>query len=100
MYRLWFIVNLLWIYCGLLQLIQHKETTPVQSMRHHFCQECINRLHLLGCWVQLCTCTLAKTLNDAGSVHVAFLDFAKAFNTVPHQHLLHKLGNYGIQVSC
>jgi len=38
---------------------------------------------------------LAKNLDDHKQV-VLFLDFAKAFDTMPHQRLLIKLQSYGI----
>ena len=34
---------------------------------------------------------LAKSLDDRKQVDIVFLDFAKAFNSVPHQSLLLKL---------
>ena len=39
---------------------------------------------------------LAKSMDDRKQVDVLFLDFAKAFDTVPHQRLLLKLQSYGI----
>ena len=38
----------------------------------------------------------AGTINSQGQSDVAFLDFSKAFDSVPHQRLLHKLRFYGI----
>lgn len=37
-----------------------------------------------------------KALSNKKSVDILFLDFAKAFDKVPHKRLLHKLANYGI----
>jgi len=51
-----------------------------------------------SCTTQLLTMVeeLAKSLDDCEQVDELFLDFAKAFDTVPHQHLLAKLQCYGI----
>ena len=39
--------------------------------------------------------------NDQGlSTDIVFLDFKKAFDSVPHQRLLIKLRGYGIQNNC
>ncbi|BHF60585.1 hypothetical protein SprV_0100355000 [Sparganum proliferum] len=37
-----------------------------------------------------------RALDDRHEVHIAFIDFQKAFDTVPHQRLLHKLKKIGI----
>ena len=39
---------------------------------------------------------LSKTINNHQQVDMAILDFAKAFDKVPHQRLLAKLDHYGI----
>lgn len=39
---------------------------------------------------------LAKVLDDRKQVGLLFLDFAKAFDIVPHLRLLLKLQSYGI----
>ena len=36
-------------------------------------------------------------LGDGGCVDVIYMDFQKAFDTVPHRRLLTKLSNYGIK---
>nr|VZI40015.1 unnamed protein product [Spirometra erinaceieuropaei] len=41
-------------------------------------------------------CNLSRALDDRHAVHIAFIDFQKAFDTVPHQRLLHKLKKIGI----
>jgi len=43
--------------------------------------------------------TIASKLKGRGQVDVILLDFAKAFDKVPHRRLLHKLQYYGIRGS-
>jgi hypothetical protein len=40
---------------------------------------------------------LTSTLADGGQVDIILLDFSKAFDTVAHQRLLHKLQYYGMR---
>ena len=39
---------------------------------------------------------LVEAYNNKDQVDITILDFSKAFDTVPHRKLLHKLNNYGI----
>nr|VZI31980.1 unnamed protein product [Spirometra erinaceieuropaei] len=42
------------------------------------------------------TSSWTRALDDRHAVHIAFIDFLKAFDTVPHQSLIHKLNKIGI----
>ena len=54
-----------------------------------------------SCETQLLTTAddLLQSFDRNRQVDVAILDFSKAFDTVPHQKLLHKLSTYGIRDS-
>jgi hypothetical protein len=51
-----------------------------------------------SCETQLVTTIqkIAQNLTSKGHVDVILLDFAKAFDKVPHRRLLHKLKFYGV----
>ena len=46
-------------------------------------------LHVLNIW--------SKILDEGGTLDVIYCDFMKAFDKVPHQRLLYKIQQYGIQ---
>ena len=40
---------------------------------------------------------IMKSFDSKKQTDLVILDFSKAFDTVPHKKLLHKLNNYGIE---
>ena len=52
-----------------------------------------------SCVTQLLAVLHSRTLalDEGGNIDTIYLDFAKAFDTVPHQRLLTKLSGYGIE---
>ena len=46
--------------------------------------------------VTTCNGNWTKNLDDGNDVDIVYLDFCKAFDCVPHQHVLSKLKAYGI----
>ena len=61
------------------------------EQQHGFCPmiSCITQLlHVMEHWT--------KSLDNGNDVDIVYLDFCKAFDCVPHQHVLYKLKAYGI----
>ena len=52
-----------------------------------------------SCVTQLLECLFdwSSNLDNKFETHVVYLDFAKAFDTVPHTRLLHKVKQVGIR---
>jgi len=91
-------ISLTSVSCKLLEhiickhLVNHLETNNILSNLNHGFRSGYS-----------CETQLLTTLHDLFRSHdlghqidVAILDFSKAFDTVPHKRLLHKLGSYGI----
>lgn len=80
------------------------ERVIVDELMNHFYRYNIISTAQHGFLKQLSTCTnLLETINDWTlslqnycGITVAYVDFAKAFDTVPHQKLLFRLQSYGV----
>lgn len=74
------------------QLLDHLMTNDLISVHQHgfvVGRSCItNLLEVLDQWTQI--------LDDGGTVDAIYLDFMKAFDTVPHHRLLLTLESYGV----
>ena len=74
------------------EIMKHMEEKNIFSMQQHgFRQKhsCVTQLlEVVEEW--------SETLECGGNVDCIYLDFAKAFDTVPHQRLLAKMEAYGI----
>ena len=74
-------------------IIEHAITNNLFDNRQHGFitgRSCFtNLLHTLDSWTKL--------LDDGQDFDTVYLDISKAFDTVPHERLLHKLSNYGIK---
>ena len=73
--------------CPARKLSYHKQQTQHGFWKHHSCQTQL--LETIHHW--------AQSLDRRKSVHVAYLDFSKAFDSVPHHRLLLKLDSVGIR---
>ena len=83
-----------------------------KTLEHVVCRHLMNHLESNNILTNLnhgfrsgfsCETQLLTTMNDlflafdqSKQMDIAILDFSKAFDTVPHNKLLHKLNNYGI----
>ena len=68
------------------------ENDLLSQKQHGFIQgrSCVTQLlAILDSWM--------LALDEGGNIDTIYLDFAKAFDTVPHQRLLMKLRGYGIE---
>ena len=72
------------IYSNLISVLEsHDKISPCQYGFHKNCSASHLLVQVVHDW--------AKALDSCSSSHCLFLDFAKAFDSVPHQHLLLKL---------
>lgn len=92
-------VSLTCICSKLLEHILYSHIYSHLSLYNILCDEQHGFRHARSCESQLLLTIndLAINLNNRGQTDVIMLDFSKAFDKVSHQHLYHKLQNYGIR---
>lgn len=74
------------------RLVEHLVVNGLQDPRQHGFtrgRSCQTNLVEFFDWV-------TREVDQGRAVDMAYLDFSKAFDTVPHRRLLHKLGNMGV----
>ena len=94
-------VSLTCLLCKLMEtLIRNKimdhmqENNLICREQHGFTpgRSCVSQLlDTLDCWTEI--------LDNGGSIDAIYMDFRKAFDSVPHRRLLHKVRAHGIQGS-
>ena len=88
--------------CIVCKILEHIISTSIYQHleeNHIICRQQHGFRKRRSCETQLISTVhdFATTLNNGGEVHAILLDLSKAFDTVPHNKLSHKLSSYGIR---
>ena len=88
--------------CIVCKILEHIISTSIYQHleeNHIICRQQHGFRKRRSCETQLIATVhdFAITLNNGGEVHAILLDLSKAFDTVPHNKLSHKLSSYGIR---
>ena len=89
-------VSLLCIASKIMERIIADSTFPVlkdqvYDLQHGFLKGCSTTTQLLDYFQEI-----GETLDETGQTDIIYLDFAKAFDTVSHRHLIAKLESFGL----
>ena len=92
-------ISLTCLCCKILEHIVYSNIFAHLKQANILCEEQHEFRERRCCESQLITTIddFAQCLNSKGLIHAIFLDFAKAFDKVPHKKLCHKLASYGIK---
>jgi len=92
-------ISLTCIVCKILEHIISTNMYQHLEDNHIICRQQHGFHKRRSCETQLISTIhdFATTLNNSGQTHAILLDLSKAFDTVPHKKLCHKLSSYGIR---
>ena len=92
-------VSLTCILCKVMETLIRNKVLYHMQQNNLICKEqhgftpgrsCVTQLlDTLDCWTE--------TLDNGGTIDAIYMDFRKAFDSVPHRRLLHKTNSHGIQ---
>nr|VZI00941.1 unnamed protein product [Spirometra erinaceieuropaei] len=92
-------VSLTSICCKVMERIIKRELMRFLEQNHLLCDAQHGFRRGRSCLTNLLYCLEQRTraIDEGNVVHVAYIDFKKAFDSVPHQRLLHKLSRIGVR---
>lgn len=92
-------VSLTSVTCKILEHIIHSHVMKHLERNNILCdnQHGFRAKHSTETQLILTMNDLTKSIDEGKTIHMAILDFAKAFDKVPHRRLLYKLSHYGIR---
>nr|VZI40999.1 unnamed protein product [Spirometra erinaceieuropaei] len=92
-------VSLTSICCKVMERIIKRELMRFLEQNHLLCDAQHGFRRGRSCLTNLLYCLeqWTRAIDEGNVVHVAYIDFKKAFDSVPHQRLLHKLSRIGVR---
>nr|VZI18958.1 unnamed protein product [Spirometra erinaceieuropaei] len=92
-------VSLTSICCKVMEQIIKRELMRFLEQNHLLCDAQHGFRRGRSCLTNLLYCLeqWTRAIDEGNVVHVAYIDFKKAFDSVPHQRLLHKLSRIGVR---
>nr|VZI50842.1 unnamed protein product [Spirometra erinaceieuropaei] len=92
-------VSLTSICCKVMERIIKRKLMQFLEQHHLLCDAQHGFRRGMSCLTNLLYCLelWTRAIDEGNSVHVAYIDFKKAFDSVPHQRLLYKLSRIGVR---